>query len=96
MKRRQKKGDGMPVTHKSDTRNPTPAIAAHARATFIAAVEVSDQGDPNRPTIRAEKTLGKQVREALLKGGGTPAVRAEVAVGLIRARVEEAYGRNAA
>lgn len=44
-----------------------------------------------QPAIRAEKTLTRLVVSVLLKGGGSPAARAEVATGMLVAAVAQAY-----
>lgn len=50
----------------------------------------SDHQDDDRPTV-GEKTLTQHVQRMLRQGGGTPAERAHVAAGLIRAKVERWY-----
>jgi hypothetical protein len=85
-------------SHKVD-RDSLPAVARTSNLamgkTVAAAMEVTDQGDPNRPKI-GEVGLTKAVQDVLLRGGGQPSERAHVAVGLIEAKVRRAYKVGAA
>lgn len=57
--------------------------------------KASDRNADYRPMV-AEVGLNLMVRDVLSNGDGTPAERAQVAVGIIRNRVERAYHLEAA
>lgn len=98
IRRRAGRGSTEAVTHigvRDPDRLNRSTRSARARRTVDRLAPHSDHGDPNRPKV-GEVGLGKAVRDVLLKGGGTPAERAHVAVGLIEAKVRKAYRMEAA